>query len=79
MSNITAVSSVNANSLEPEKAAKVKKVILIAISVLMALGMIISYSIGAPWLLIVGFFFLTLSPLFPLGKSVDDQRARILE
>lgn len=78
MSAVTNVESVKPN-LESVKPANVKKAILIAISVLMALGMIISYAIGAPWLIMVGFFFLALSPLFPLGKSVDDQRARILE
>jgi hypothetical protein len=57
----------------------VKKAILIAVSTLMFLGMILSYAIGAPWYVIVGFFLLTMSPLFPLGKAVDDQRSRIIE
>jgi hypothetical protein len=78
MSSITPVDTVHSN-VESMQPAKVKKAILVAISVIMAIGMILSYALGAPWLLIVGFFFLTLSPLFPLGKSVDDQRSRILE
>lgn len=78
MGSVTKVESANTN-LEPVKPANIKKAILIAISVLMALGLIVSYAVGAPWLIMVGFFFLALSPLFPLGKSVDDQRARILE
>lgn len=59
--------------------AQVKKAILIAVSTLMFLGMILSYAIGAPWFIIAGFFLLTMSPLFPLGKAVDDQRSRIIE
>jgi hypothetical protein len=79
MNAINSVDSANANLLKSAQPAQIKKALLIAISILMALGMILSYSLGAPWLLIVGFFFLSLSPLFPLGKSVDDQRPRILE
>ncbi len=79
MSSINVVNSASPNLLKTTKPAQIKKAVLIAISILMALGMILSYSLGAPWLLIVGFFFLSLSPLFPLGKSVDDQRSRILE
>ena len=57
---------------------KAQKGILVAISALMALGMVLSYAVGAPWLVILGFFLLSLTPLFPLGKAVDDQRSRFI-
>lgn len=56
----------------------VKKAVLVVVSVLMALAFILSYSLGAPWVLPVIFFGLVLAPLFPIGQTTDDQRARIL-
>jgi len=78
MSNVIQPVPVSANEYHFPDPVKVKKAILIAVSVLMALGMIVCYAVGAPWLLTVTFFLLTLSPLFPLGKSIDDQRSRLI-
>ncbi|MGB7978821.1 MAG: hypothetical protein WCF19_06660 [Chlamydiales bacterium] len=55
-----------------------KKNILIAVATLMFLGMVLSYALGAQWFIIAAFFALSLSPLFPLGKAVDNQRSRII-
>ncbi len=44
------------------------KLILIALSAIMAVGMIFSYSLSAPWFITAGFFLLTLLPLLPIGK-----------
>lgn len=41
---------------------------LVAIAAIMFLGLVLSYSLAAPWLVPVGFFLLTLAPLFPLWK-----------
>lgn len=70
------VKTENTGFFRPEN---LKKAILVAVSTLMFLGMILAYAIGAPWFIVATFFLLTLSPLFPLGKAVDDQRNRILE
>ena len=59
------------------KPGGVKKAIFVALSVIMALGMILAYSLGAPWFVIAGFFLFSLFPLFPLGKAVDEQKNRI--
>lgn len=48
--------------------SQTSKVVLIALSTLFALGMILSYCFLAPWYVTVGFFFLSLAPLFPIGK-----------
>lgn len=45
------------------------KVILIAVSTIMALGMIFAYSLCAPWFVTLSLFALALLPLFPIGKS----------
>ncbi len=58
--------------------SSLKKTALIALSLLMATGLILSYALGAPWFVMVGFFLLALSPLFPIGQAVDSQRSRIL-
>lgn len=50
---------------------------LIAVSMIMALGMILAYVTGAPWLVMLSFFALILVPVLSLHKVVDDQRPRI--
>jgi hypothetical protein len=60
------------------KPGQIKKTILVALSVLMSLGMILSYAIGAPWLVIAGFFLLSLAPLFPLGRFGNEPRSEII-
>ena len=56
---------------------RAKRWALIAVSMIMALGMIIAYAAGAPWLVILSFFALTLAPILSLHKVVDKQRLRI--
>lgn len=58
---------------------QVKKFALIALSTIMALGMIFSYVAGAPWWMIFLFFVCTLAPLCPVNDLVNEQRRRILE
>lgn len=52
--------------------SKSSKVALVAISALFTLGMILSFCLSAPWYITVGFFLLSLSPLFPLGKLFNN-------
>ena len=47
---------------------KCHKVMKIALSILMGIGMIASYSVGAPWFITFGFFALIFVPLFRLSK-----------
>lgn len=80
MTTVTQVDSLN--TLPETKSLlspRVKKAIMIAVSTIFALGMIVSYVLGAPWVIPFVFFSLALAPLYPLGKVVDDQRGRILE
>ncbi len=57
---------------------RTKKVIAVALSAILAVGAIISYVLGSPWFLVFGFFTLSLSSLFYIGKAVNEQRMRIL-
>ncbi len=63
----------------PFQLSKTKQIILIALSTIMALGMILSYVFGAPWIITVGFFALTMAPLFPLWKIRNPRSNRIEE
>ncbi len=47
---------------------KCHKIMKIALSILMGIGMIASYSVGAPWIITFGFFALIFLPLFRLGN-----------
>jgi hypothetical protein len=48
-----------------------KKKIGIALSVIMTLGMIFSYVMGAPWMIPLTFFALALGSLLPVGTGDD--------
>ncbi len=78
---MTTVAQVDSLGIPAEgiRASKVKQGIMIALSILFTLGMVVSYALGAPWLIPFLFFSLALAPLYPLGKVVDSQRERILE
>jgi hypothetical protein len=69
--------SIQLNSSQSLPAQKVvspslsKKKIAIALSVIMTLGMIFSYVMGAPWVIPLTFFALALGSLFPVGMGDD--------
>lgn len=70
MSNsVSALNYYFQNEVRFSELSKSNKLILIALATIMGLGMIFSYSLGAPWYLTVVFFVLTLAPLFPVGKT----------
>lgn len=79
MSQIISFSPIAAKKIDFSQPTTVKKFILIAIATLMTLGMALSYFLGAPWFVAAGFFLFAISPLFPLGKVIDDQKSRIIE
>lgn len=56
----------------PFLTAKKRDRILIAISVIMAIGLIISYVMGAPWFVPLTFFALALVPIIPLGTPFKE-------
>ncbi len=60
-------------SLQSKDTSQVKKWALIALSTILALGMIFSYMVGGPWLLTFFFFACALVPLLPLHKVIQAQ------
>ncbi len=58
---------------------KRKQIALVAIAALMVLGLALSYFLGAPWLVTLGFFALVLIPVFPLWKVINPSCDRIEE
>ncbi|EKE08648.1 MAG: hypothetical protein ACD_17C00067G0001 [uncultured bacterium] len=58
---------------------RAKKRLLTAISAIFFVGMLIAYAVSSPWWVLVGLFALTLMPLFPLGKVIDNQRKQVLK
>lgn len=54
--------------------SKAKQLTLIALSVLIGLGMVLSSCLGAPWLFSVGFFTAALIPLFFVWKIRNPER-----
>lgn len=60
--------------LPPEQ---VKKWARIALATILAVGMIFSFAMAAPWILAFTFFSLSLGALFRVGNTVDAQRDRI--
>ncbi len=58
---------------------QIKKCALIALAAVFAIGMIFSYALGAPWMVTLSLFALTLAPLYPIRSEIDDLRQRILE
>ena len=60
--------------LEPQQ---VKKWALVALSTILALGMIFSYAFGAPWAVIFLLFVAALIPVYPIRNTVNEQRHRI--
>jgi len=57
---------------------QVKKWAKIALATILAVGMIFSFAMAAPWIMAFSFFTLSLGALISVGRSVDDQRNRII-
>jgi hypothetical protein len=57
---------------------KVKKAIAIALTVLMAVGFIVSYVLGAPFPVLLGFFTLALAASWPLSRKVEESSKNVL-
>lgn len=58
--------------------AEVQKWGKIALATILAVGMIFSFAMAAPWIVAFSFFSFSLGALLPVGRSVDDQRDRII-
>ncbi len=76
MSGISKLDLSTSGPLEPvpPRPSQAKKVISIVLSTLMALGMILSYALGAPWPVLLLFFALGLASSWPLSRKVEQQR-----
>ena len=63
----------------PVELPKTKKIILIAIATIMALGMVFAFFLGAPWFVTLTFFALALAPLFPIWKARNPRADRVTD
>lgn len=63
--------------IEIKDARPARKKILVAITVLLSIGLLVSGFMNAPWVVPLTFFVLILCSLYPVEKKVDNQKALI--